>query len=560
LGQVTATTMDDIIRFKSLFSKYLEINDPNLNKFLLSIPSKFDSAAQLLDEISYPQINKDITINRKNLKNAIINFHKKAGTLNSTIKSETELIEKEKLKIVVAIHQPNLFAFSGVFKKIVMLETLSRHVPESHDSILPLFIIVDHEFMDDSWVHVAKLPSVRNTHGILDIRYPMNDSKRWKLICKTDPPTHSLVRYWENQIYSWIKNDNSLTKEHKKMLYNNLEKYWNIVEESLTVSNNFSEFNSFIMSKLINNIWNYRTLFVNLSELYQTFKEGYNYLISNHETYINSLERSELFFRRHGISKGISSNSSKYSPLWLHCSCGGKGYSTVNKDNNGEIELLGKCISCKKTIMLNVGKQNNINIPEDRLSEVSPRAIPILLLLSRELKISGYITGTGGSLGYTIIGKSVFDDLNIKMPMLLLWPSTDIYTGFAQKEALKLLEENNVKDISKFMIDTSKKNKGFQDKIIPLIINRNLVHKDNSVLSNVLEELFYYKNEQRKLKNIIKVVEKSNNALTLKSCIIDYIVNFGMEKIASIWSKNLVRNNDLISPLLMSQELQDEKN
>jgi hypothetical protein len=218
LGQVTATTMDDIIRFKSLFSKYLEINDPNLNKFLLSIPSKFDSAAQLLDEISYPQINKDITINRKNLKNAIINFHKKAGTLNSTIKSETELIEKEKLKIVVAIHQPNLFAFSGVFKKIVMLETISRNIPESHDSILPLFIIVDHEFMDDSWVHVAKLPSVRNTHGILDIRYPMNDSKRWKLICKTDPPTHSLVRYWENQIYSWIKNDNSLTKEHKKML------------------------------------------------------------------------------------------------------------------------------------------------------------------------------------------------------------------------------------------------------------------------------------------------------------------------------------------------------
>ena len=70
--------------------------------------------------MKYTQINKDITINRKNLKNSIINFHNNAGTLNSTIKSETELIEKEKLKIVVAIHQPNLFAFSGVFKKIVM--------------------------------------------------------------------------------------------------------------------------------------------------------------------------------------------------------------------------------------------------------------------------------------------------------------------------------------------------------------------------------------------------------------------------------------------------------
>ena len=62
------------------------------------------------------------------------------------------------------------------------------------------------------------------------------------------------------------------------------------------VSNNFSEFNSFIMSKLINNVWNYRTLFVNLSELYQTFKQGYNFLISNHETYINSLGEIRIVF------------------------------------------------------------------------------------------------------------------------------------------------------------------------------------------------------------------------------------------------------------------------
>ena len=82
------------------------------------------------------------------------------------------------------------------------------------------------------------------------------------------------------------------------------------------------------------------------------------------------------------------------------------------------------------------------------------------------------------------------------------------------------------------MIDINKKNKEYQEKIKPLIINRNLIYKDNEHLSNVLNELFYYKNEQRKLKNIIKVVEKSNNALTLKSCIIDYIVNFGMENIA----------------------------
>ncbi len=549
--------MDENIRFKSLFSKYLKINNSNLNNFILSIPSNFNDVIKALNEYPNSQTNENIAINRKNLQHAITSFHQKAGTLTYKVNSQLNLLEGNKPKIIIAIHQPNLFAYSGVFKKIVMMETISEYMPKS-DLSLPLFIIIDHDFRDDSWVHVAKLPSIRNTSGIFDIRYPMNDSKRWKLICKTDPPTHALVKYWEDQIYCWIKNDKSLTKEQVKRLFNNLDSFWEIVEDSLSISNNYSEFNSIIMSKLINNVWNYKTLFVNLSELYQTFRQGYNFLISNHETYLHSLESSELFFRKHNIFKGISSNSSKYSPLWLHCSCGGKGYSIVNKDNNGEIDLLGKCISCKKSLVLNVGKQNKIDIPQDRLNEVSPRAIPILLLLSRELQVSGYIAGTGGSLGYTMIGKKVFDDLKIKMPLLLLWAANDIYTGFAQREALNLLQENNIKEISNFLIDAQRKNKKYHDKIKPLISKRNQIYADNGSLSILLNELFYFKNEQRKLKTLIKTAEKSNNVLTLKPCIIDYIVNFGMEKISNKWSNDLVKNEDFTASVIMNSNFSDE--
>jgi len=555
LGSITATAIDGQIRFKSLFSKYVEIGDPDINNFILSIPSKFDDAIKKLDDTPSPEIDESTTFNRNNLKEAIFNFHQKSGTLTSNVKNQIDLIEKENLKIVVAIHQPNLFAFSGVFKKIVMLETLTNHLEKSNNSTLPLFLIIDHDFMDDNWMHVAKLPSIRNSSGILDIRYPMNNSKRWKLICKTDPPTQSLVSYWENQIYMWIKNDKSLTTEHRRRLFNNLEKFWKVVEDSLSKSNNYSEFNSYIMSKIVNNVWNYKTLFVNLSELYNTFKNGYNFLISNHETYLRSLEKSELFFKKHGISKGTSSNSSKYSPLWLNCFCGSKGYSIINRNDNGETELVGKCMSCKKKLEIKVGYPDNINIPDEKLSEVSPRAIPILLLLSRELKTSGYITGTGGSLAYTMIGKTVFDKLKVKMPVLLLWAAKDIYTGFAQKEGLNLLDDNNIKDISKFLIDSNNKNNDYQNKIKPLISKRNQVYNDDKILSDLLSELFNYKQEQRKLKTIVDSVEKSNNALTLKACIIDYIVNFGMENMANRWSNNLIKNNDFTSPLMLHQSI-----
>ncbi len=549
MGQVTTTAMDKDIRFKSLFSKYLDLNNSDLNNFIMSIPSNFDDVIKTLNEYPTLQIDENISANRKNLKKAIAEFHKKAGTLTSVVNEQLDLLKEKNLKIIVAIHQPNLFAYSGVYKKIVMMETISNYMTKSMNRYLPLFIVIDHDFMDDSWVHVAKLPSVRNSSGILDIRYPMNDSKRWKLICKADPPTHSLVKFWEGQLYRWIKNDKSMSKDQIKKLINNLKNYWEIVEDSLTLSNNYSEFNSIVMSKLINNVWKFKTLFVNLSELYNTFSHGYNFLIANHETYLHSLESSELFFRNHNILKGISSNSSKYSPLWLHCACGGKGYSIVNINRDRDVQLSGKCISCKRPLVLSVGKQNRINIPSHNLSEVSPRAIPILLLLARELKISAYVTGTGGSLGYTIIGKRVFDDLKIDMPALLLWAANDIYTGFAQKEASQLLRENDILDISEFLKVAKIKNKEYRDKINPLIEKRNKLFSDKNVLSALLNELFYYKNEQRKLKSLVKIVKKSHNALSLKPCLLDYVVNFSMDTISSKWSNTLVENEDLASPL-----------
>jgi hypothetical protein len=238
--------------------------------------------------------------------------------------------------------------------------------------------------------------------------------------------------------------------------------------------------------------------------------------------------------------------------LWLNCSCGSKGYSIVKRDFSGETNLVGRCISCKKDLLLNVGNRNNILVPEDKIGEVSPRAIPILLLLSRELEISSYLTGTGGSLGYTIIGKKVFDDLKIKMPLLLLWASKDVYTGFAQREALRVIQENNIKDISRFLIDANNKNHDFENKIKPLVSKRNQIYRNKDELRSLLNELLVYKKEQRSLKALIHNVEKSNNALTLKSCIIDYIVNFGIENISGMWSSTLIKNNDFASPLVLN--------
>src|SRR4029079_14052812 len=132
----------------------------------------------------------------------------------------------------------------------------------------------------------------------------------------------------------------------------------------------------------------------------------------------------------------------------------------------------------------------------------------------------------------------------------MLWAANDVFTGIAQREASKNLEENSISNMSEFFIDINYKNDELRQKIEPLISRRNEIYKNKEQLQALLNDLFYYKQEQRKIKDVIKNVQKSKNALKLKSCIIDYAVNMEMEQIEHKWSHNLISNNDLTKSVL----------
>jgi len=179
LGSNTVATIDGDSKLSAIFSRYLNSSDSDISRFVQSIPSKFEDAVDILNKNPLPETDEFVGSNRELLKKVVTNFHTKAGTLNEKTRNQIDSLTNKRSKIIVGIHQPNLFAFSGVFKKIVLLETLANRSIRNNDTIVPLFLIVDHDFMDDKWMHVAKLPSIRNTTGVLDLRYPINDSKRY---------------------------------------------------------------------------------------------------------------------------------------------------------------------------------------------------------------------------------------------------------------------------------------------------------------------------------------------------------------------------------------------
>ena len=189
---------------------------------------------------------------------------------------------------------------------------------------------------------------------------------------------------------SWIKNGSislGLRKNERLALFENLEQFWKEVDESYNRAKSYADLNSFIMSRVVNKIWGYDTLFVRLSDISEVFEGGFNFLLNNFRKYSGILNESDVMFLRRGINTGVSQRTYLNAPVWLHCKCGSKASVKLNEIRSGIFDLSGICMSCKRLLTIRLNGADSGRIPSSILKELSPRAIPIILLLSRDLGI-----------------------------------------------------------------------------------------------------------------------------------------------------------------------------
>ena len=575
-----ATRQEHTVR--SLFSKFQSVNHPVISDFIASIPETFSDAVKRISLLTSPSssssslggnttvVNDFILNNRIKLKPFIEKFHLEANTLTTTVSNNITLLDDPTTQILVSTHQPNLFAYSGIFKKIILLETLKRKVVQKHNNsnkrIINLFLIIDHDFMEDTWIHLAQLPSIRHSLGILELRLRFSNSQKWKMVCNMPVPGRTVLDYWRKQVKSWIKNCLSaaplssssslleLSDNNKSQILHNFEEFWYEVENSYTKAKSYSDLNSFLMSQLVNRIWGYDTLFVRLSNISSVFEDGFKYLISNFNTYSEALRKAENIFIQHSIDTGVSPSSYLNAPVWLHCKCGSKASAKIRKTDHMEqqILLIGTCMSCKKELQINLGNQDKLDLlKEGTVDNLSPRAIPILLLLSRDLGVACFASGTGGSMGYTIVGSIAFKELSINMPLVVVWPSKDIYNGLGQSEALGILQVAKQSDVIAYLEVLRQRSAEYENKIKPLITERTHRMKAGESIQVLLSDLFALKEEQRKIRQLIKVAEKVKNAVEMSPCFIDYAINFGMKNAEIRWSHNLLSNDSLAAPIII---------
>jgi hypothetical protein len=545
------TAVEDIIASRPLTRPELA-EESHILDFIRSLPKTFSDADKLLSS-DHRKVDDNVLENRIRLGRFIHKFHSEADTLHDNITKQCMLLNNPATKLLVSTHQPNLFAYGGIFKKVVLLEMLKKTTIENHKNskVINLFVIIDHDFIDEIWMRRAQLPSFHHLSGLLQLRFSVNPSQRWKMVCNIPRPGERTLYNWKREIVSWIKKSSS-SSSNREIMVDNLNRFWEVVEFAYSKARSYSDFNSFLMSRIINSIWGYSTLFVRLSEISQILITGFEFLISNHKVYTDVLRKTEKVLSSHGTKTGISSTSIDKAPFWLHCNCGSK--AAVSFASGQKLSFRGSCISCKKELTLHVHDPGKPDLSKV-ISFISPKAISIPLLFSRDLEISCYCSGKGG-LGYLMDARAISKHLGFRWPLIVVWGSKDVYYGMAQNQALNAINMK-IPQAEALLEQLHSRNQQYARKIRDLVVKRTDLINAKRSISGILEDLFQLKEEQRRIRREIETVEKSIRILNLSPCALDYAVNYGMVDTEKQWCRHLLGNGVLDSPVYFDQASSD---
>jgi hypothetical protein len=129
-----------------------------------------------------------------------------------------------------------------------------------------------------------------------------------------------------------------------------------------------------------------------------------------------------------------------------------------------------------------------------------------------------------------------------------VWSSKDVYLGIAQNQALSTIHMD-LPEAERRLKELHLRNNEHASKVHQLVIKRNELAKTNMAVDSVLSELFQLKEEQRRIRREIEVIEKATTIFNLSPCILDYAVNFGMVDTEKQWRKHLFENGDLASSI-----------
>ena len=524
--------------------------------------------------------NKDIVVRRQQLQPFIKKFHIESNTFNEKIRNKIESLNNESTLVLMTAHQPNLFPYSGVLRKSTLLYALQNELEKRLGvDVVSFYGIADQDFTDDRWVKSTVLPSITKKGGLLTLNINLPE----KVILKNIPkPDHEVLKKWEETLNTWIRDSTKSIRKYSlkngftewddksNIFQDNFETFWNMVETTYEISQTYADFNSFLMSKIVNKSWGYDTLFARFSECQTILDNEFAYILKNFKKYSTSLNEI-LEHSSNNNERGVAEFEPESIPFWYHCECGGKvrlRYSLKNEDIFGQ----GICNNCRKEFEIPLGKENHPSISKIK-GKISARAIPMILIFSKGLDLTCYIGGVGGK-EYLDEAEQISKKININMPIISYWRPSDYYLSLSYVESiLEYNRINNNYEISKWSDEKNiilAKIENAKKEIMKLEIERNTIieaKKDDKIKQEYfISEMKKISREINKIRRDIdipvlqaniKELDNISQVFTNIPSIIDYVVNMGLKTTSIQWLKYLEKNGSLKSNLVLTSNLEE---
>jgi hypothetical protein len=381
-----------------------------------------------------------------------------------------------------------------------------------------------------------------------------------------------LLGEWKRLIEDWLDDTvgsvERLTKlcglstlnSYKDVLQGNFWSFWSMVEDCHERSKSYSDFNSFVISKIVNEAWGYDTLFSRFSECQQVFADEIGFLLSRYSDYSRFLEEAHELLSAKGISSGVSAEESLLIPFWYHCNCGSK-VRLFSAQRNGSLFGYGDCEGCGCHYDLDFGSMTKPDV-SDVASRISLRAISWILAFSKGLGFSCYVGGIGG-IWYLMEVKYIADRLGISLPPTPVWRPHDRYVGIGQLEASlklkKMCSDLGVGDLSGAVDVLNSRIAEVQMCLDNLEASKNVFieklrdQPDDEKLNESFKNISLDQTEVKRVSNLsviyqkLKIMKNVPVVLDLIPSIIDYAVNVGLKETSDQWVHYLNEKGCLFS-------------
>ncbi|MDH5506171.1 MAG: hypothetical protein OEZ02_02995 [Anaerolineae bacterium] len=396
----------------------------------VSTPSQLASLIYASEQITRPSIIPE-TIERKSLSQIIESFHRKAGTLTNAVGKNIKYFSDEKPILRIA-HQPNTFPYLGFFSQFIFLNCVTKTLLSDYNrEYCQIYLVIDFDVAGEKRFRESRFPKILGKKSVLNLRPNIKPEAYNKYMFAIEKPTEELVFRWISALRKVVFDDLEVLQIAgvKEISSGETKESMNLIEaeiwESFRRSSSLSEFNSILISRIINLHWDIPILFISSENTLPLLKEYYEFLLKIFPSLISISNSVVDSFQNKGfeISNNMRLNNHDF-PFWYICQiC----FSRVALKSNSKRQyfISGDCDTCKKKYILDFGDQSSPNIGDSN-GKLVPKVLFDDFVDILGWGVAGGVSYIGGA-EHSMVSKICASRMGWPVPPETYWNPRGIY-------------------------------------------------------------------------------------------------------------------------------------